>query len=79
MDLSYFIQPVHPLTRDYREVLEEDLESVILADTLGFKEAFIGEHFTDFPKSNKNTGTESPGQRQFIRRERFRMFPVKNQ
>ena len=47
MDLSYFIQPVHPLTRDYREVLEEDLESVILADTLGFKEAFIGEHFTD--------------------------------
>ena len=47
MDLSYFIQPVHPLNRNYRETLLEDVESVILADKIGFKEAFIGEHFTD--------------------------------
>ena len=47
LELSYFIQPVHPLNRSYREILEEDIESVILADKLGFKEAFIGEHFTD--------------------------------
>lgn len=47
MKLSYFIQPVHPLTRDYREVLDEDLQSIILADRLGFEEAYIGEHFTD--------------------------------
>ena len=47
MDLSYFIQPVHPLDRNYREILLEDVESVILADKIGFKEAFIGEHFTD--------------------------------
>ena len=47
MNLSYFIQPVHPIKKNYRQTLEEDLESVILADRLGYKEAFIGEHFTD--------------------------------
>ena len=47
MNLSYFIQPVHPLNRNYQEILSEDIESVILADKLGFQEAFFGEHFTD--------------------------------
>lgn len=47
MDLSYFIQPVHPLSRDYRQVLQEDMDSIILADKLGYTEALIGEHFTD--------------------------------
>ena len=47
MKLSYFIQPVHPLNRNYREILNEDIDSVILADRLGYEEAFIGEHFTD--------------------------------
>jgi alkanesulfonate monooxygenase SsuD/methylene tetrahydromethanopterin reductase-like flavin-dependent oxidoreductase (luciferase family) len=47
MELSYFTQPVHPLTRDYRSVLKEDMDAIILADKLGYKEALIGEHFTD--------------------------------
>lgn len=47
MNLSYFIQPVHPLNRDYGQVLQEDINSIILADQLGYEEAFIGEHFTD--------------------------------
>jgi len=47
MHLSYFIQPVHPLDRNYIDILREDIESVILADKLGYEEALIGEHFTD--------------------------------
>ncbi|MGI9569315.1 MAG: LLM class flavin-dependent oxidoreductase [Desulfobulbia bacterium] len=47
MKLSYFIQPLHPLERDYGQVLQEDLDSIILADRLGYEEAYIGEHFTD--------------------------------
>ena len=34
MKLSYFIQPVHPFQKDYRQCLEEDMQSVILADRL---------------------------------------------
>ena len=47
MKLSYFIQPVHPFQKDYRQCLEEDMQSIILADRLGYGEAFVGEHFTD--------------------------------
>ena len=47
MRLSFFIQPVHPMERNYVDILQEDIESVILADKLGYEEALIGEHFTD--------------------------------
>ena len=47
MRLGFFIQPVHPPSIDYRAVLREDREAVLLADRLGFEEAFIGEHITD--------------------------------
>lgn len=47
MQLGFFIQPVHPPTRRYADVLREDREAVILADRLGFREAFIGEHMVD--------------------------------
>lgn len=47
MNLSYFIQPVHPMDKPYRQSLDEDKESIILADKLGYDEALIGEHFTD--------------------------------
>jgi alkanesulfonate monooxygenase SsuD/methylene tetrahydromethanopterin reductase-like flavin-dependent oxidoreductase (luciferase family) len=47
MRLSFFIQPVHPLNRNYIEVLREDMDAIILADRLGYEEALIGEHFTD--------------------------------
>ena len=47
MRLGFFTQPVHPITRDYREILREDQDAIILADQLGFCEAFVGEHMTD--------------------------------
>ena len=39
--------PHHPLQRDWSITIKEDREAVILADQLGFHEAFIGEHATD--------------------------------
>ncbi len=45
--LGFFIQPVHPPSRPYGDVLREDQEAVMLADRLGYAEAFIGEHLTD--------------------------------
>jgi alkanesulfonate monooxygenase SsuD/methylene tetrahydromethanopterin reductase-like flavin-dependent oxidoreductase (luciferase family) len=47
MKLGFFIQPVHPPDRSYADVLREDREAVILADRLGYREAFIGEHLVD--------------------------------
>ena len=47
VQLGLFIQPVHPPSRNYREVLQEDREAFILADRLGYREAFVGEHLTD--------------------------------
>ncbi len=39
--------PVHPLDKDWRQALGEDREAFILADQLGFTEAYVGEHSTD--------------------------------
>ena len=47
MRLGYFTMPVHPMTRDWSQTLREDREAVILADKLGFYDAFVGEHLTD--------------------------------
>ena len=47
MKLSYFMMPLHPLGRSYTDTLHEDREAILLADELGFEEAFIGEHVTD--------------------------------
>jgi alkanesulfonate monooxygenase SsuD/methylene tetrahydromethanopterin reductase-like flavin-dependent oxidoreductase (luciferase family) len=47
MRLGYFAMPMHPLHRAWADTLEEDRQAVILADKLGFYDAFIGEHLTD--------------------------------
>jgi alkanesulfonate monooxygenase SsuD/methylene tetrahydromethanopterin reductase-like flavin-dependent oxidoreductase (luciferase family) len=47
MKLGYFSMPLHPPTRDYAEVLKEDRDAAVLADELGFSEAYFGEHATD--------------------------------
>jgi alkanesulfonate monooxygenase SsuD/methylene tetrahydromethanopterin reductase-like flavin-dependent oxidoreductase (luciferase family) len=47
MRLGYFTMPVHPMGRDWSQTLREDREAVILADQLGFHDAFMGEHLTD--------------------------------
>ncbi len=47
LNLSYFTMPLHPPGRDYRQTLAEDRDTILLAETLGFAEAFVGEHVTD--------------------------------
>src|SRR6266545_3995846 len=43
--------PVHPLGRGYAETLKEDRDGIVLADRLGFSEAYVGEHVTDLAES----------------------------
>lgn len=47
MDLGFFTMPIHPLDKDWRQSLAEDREAFLLADELGFTEAYVGEHVTD--------------------------------
>lgn len=47
MKLSYFTMPLHPPGRDWQQTLAEDSEAILLADELGYAEAFVGEHVTD--------------------------------
>jgi alkanesulfonate monooxygenase SsuD/methylene tetrahydromethanopterin reductase-like flavin-dependent oxidoreductase (luciferase family) len=47
MKLGMFMMPLHPPERSYPETLREDREAIVLADRLGFEEAFVGEHITD--------------------------------
>ena len=47
MELGFFTMPIHPLTKDWRQSLAEDREAFLLADELGFVEAYVGEHVTD--------------------------------
>jgi alkanesulfonate monooxygenase SsuD/methylene tetrahydromethanopterin reductase-like flavin-dependent oxidoreductase (luciferase family) len=47
MKLGFFTMPVHPLDKDWRRCLREDREAFILADELGYVEAYAGEHATD--------------------------------
>ena len=44
MRLGMFMQPVHDPKRDLSQVLEEDRQTVIMADNLGYHEIWIGEH-----------------------------------
>jgi alkanesulfonate monooxygenase SsuD/methylene tetrahydromethanopterin reductase-like flavin-dependent oxidoreductase (luciferase family) len=47
MRLGYFTMPVHPQERNPTETLQEDREAIILADRLGFYDAYVGEHLTE--------------------------------
>lgn len=47
MKLGFFTMPIHPLDKDWRQTLAEDREAFLLADELGFTEAYVGEHVTD--------------------------------
>lgn len=48
VQLGLFTMPFHHPSRDYAAILAEDQEAVVLADALGFSEAFVGEHFTSW-------------------------------
>ena len=52
MRLGLFMMPLHPPTRDYHAMLEEDFEAVLHADALGFDDVWIalsqGPAFDDY-------------------------------
>ena len=47
MKLGFFTRPLHPLNKDWQTCLKEDREAIILADELGYSEAYVGEHLSD--------------------------------
>ena len=51
MKLGYFTMPLHPPGKDWRRSLAEDREAILLAERLGFEEAFVGEHVTDLAET----------------------------
>jgi alkanesulfonate monooxygenase SsuD/methylene tetrahydromethanopterin reductase-like flavin-dependent oxidoreductase (luciferase family) len=55
MRLGLFMMPVHPLHRSSTETLREDREAIILADALGFHDAFVGEHLADRAENITNS------------------------
>ena len=46
MEVGYFTMPMHPPGSDLTKTLEDDLQQIVALDKLGYKEAWIGEHFT---------------------------------
>jgi alkanesulfonate monooxygenase SsuD/methylene tetrahydromethanopterin reductase-like flavin-dependent oxidoreductase (luciferase family) len=46
MRLGLFMMPVHPPGRSLSDTLKEDTEKSILADSLGYDELWMGEHFS---------------------------------
>ncbi len=55
MRLGYFTMPMHPLERSPTDTLREDREAIILADQLGFHDAFVGEHLTERSENITNS------------------------
>jgi alkanesulfonate monooxygenase SsuD/methylene tetrahydromethanopterin reductase-like flavin-dependent oxidoreductase (luciferase family) len=45
MKLGLFMMPLHDPHRDYHQVLKEDREAILLAEHLGYDEAWVGEHY----------------------------------
>ena len=51
MKLATFMMPLHPHGRNAWETLVEDREAILLADRLGYAEAYVGEHVTDLAEN----------------------------
>lgn len=51
MKLGTFMMPLHPPGRNPGQTLAEDREAILLADRLGYVEAFVGEHVTDLAEN----------------------------
>lgn len=47
MQLGLFMMPLHPPYRPVADCYDRDIEQLVLADRLGFAEAWLGEHFTE--------------------------------
>lgn len=46
MNFGLFMMPVHHPDKGVPRTIKEDMNTIVLADELGFHEAWIGEHFT---------------------------------
>lgn len=55
MRLGVFMMPLHPAHRAPSETLQEDREAIVLADQLGFYDAFVGEHLTEKSENVTNS------------------------
>ena len=47
MEFGLFMMPLHPPHRSFADSYDRDLDLIVLADKLGFTEAWIGEHTTE--------------------------------
>ncbi|MGA0025020.1 MAG: LLM class flavin-dependent oxidoreductase [Burkholderiales bacterium] len=55
MRLGFFTMPLHPSHRPPAVTMQEDREAIILADRLGFHDAFVGEHLTEKSENIPNS------------------------
>ncbi|WP_159014757.1 LLM class flavin-dependent oxidoreductase [Acidisoma sp. S159] len=46
MQLGLFMMPLHSPDRDFTAILKEDRDAIVLADRLGYDEAWVGEHYS---------------------------------
>ena len=47
MQFGLFMMPLHPPHRTFADSYQRDIDQIVLADRLGFREAWIGEHLTE--------------------------------
>jgi len=47
MKFGLFMMPLHPPHRSFADSYERDVAQIVLADRLGFREAWVGEHLTE--------------------------------
>ena len=46
MKLGLFMMPLHDPDGDYTKILQQDREAILLAEKLGYEEAWVGEHYS---------------------------------
>jgi alkanesulfonate monooxygenase SsuD/methylene tetrahydromethanopterin reductase-like flavin-dependent oxidoreductase (luciferase family) len=54
MKHALFMMPIHAVDKDYHTAIMEDREAIILADKLGYSEAWVGEHYAAGPEQITN-------------------------
>jgi alkanesulfonate monooxygenase SsuD/methylene tetrahydromethanopterin reductase-like flavin-dependent oxidoreductase (luciferase family) len=47
MHFGLFMMPLHPPHRPFADCYQRDIDQIVLADRLGFSEAWVGEHLTE--------------------------------
>jgi alkanesulfonate monooxygenase SsuD/methylene tetrahydromethanopterin reductase-like flavin-dependent oxidoreductase (luciferase family) len=47
MHFGLFMMPLHPPHRALADGYQRDVDQIVLADQLGFREAWVGEHLTE--------------------------------